>query len=450
MTAPRDIDVQDFIDVQKLSRMQVSVLLLCFCVVALDGFDTASIAFIAPALRADWRLGTGQLSMLFGAGLAGLMAGALLFGPLADRYGRKTIMLASVAFFGAASLCCGLADSPSALASLRFLTGIGLGGAMPMSVTLSSEYAPSRHRSVLVTAMFCGLTLGSGLGGVLAAHIVNQWGWRAVLALGGVLPLVLLPFLMMALPESASYLVMRRAAPERVRRILQRIVPGEDLSAVRWTTPVAPAGSPVGRLFEARLRRGTVLIWATFFMSLLVIYLLSNWLPTLVKSTGLSLVEASLVSAMFQTGGAVGAISIGRLMDRFRPARVLGLAYLMAAGFTALIGSSAGHVGALVLSVFAAGFCVSGGQVGVNALAAAFYPTANRATGVSWASGIGRIGSFVGVAAGGWMVSLGMDLPVMFVLIGLPALLACAALLAMNKVANASELPDAPTAPRPD
>jgi AAHS family 4-hydroxybenzoate transporter-like MFS transporter len=449
MRSRREINVQSFIDAQGLSRTQVGVLLLCFCVVAVDGFDTASIAFIAPALRAEWRLTTGLLSVLFGAGLAGLMTGALLFGPLADRYGRKTIMLASVAFFGAASLSCGLADSLPTLAALRFLTGIGLGGAMPMSVTLSSEYAPQRHRSVLVTAMFCGLTLGSGLGGVLAAHIVDRWGWRQVLVLGGVLPLSLVPFLMVALPESVTYLVMRKANPERVRGILQRIAPAEDLSSVVWTTPPAPAGSPVGRLFDANLRRGTALIWLTFFMSLLVIYLLSNWLPTLVKSTGLSLIEASLVSAMFQTGGTVGAISIGQMMDRFEPARVLGIAYLLAAGFTALIGSSTGYVAALMLSVFAAGFCVSGGQVGVNALAAAYYPTANRATGVSWASGIGRIGSFVGVAAGGWMVSLGMSFPVMFALIGVPALVACAALFAMNAVSG-PRADGGPAAARPE
>jgi len=285
------------------------------------------------------------------------------------------------------------------------------------------------------------------LGGVLAAHIVNQWGWRPVLVLGGVLPLGLVPLLMVALPESASYLVMRGADPERVRNILRRIVPAENLASVTLTTPAAPAGSPVGRLFAANLRRGTVLIWLTFFMSLLVIYLLSNWLPTVIKSTGMSLMEASVITAMFQAGGTVGAISLGQMMDRFKPSRVLALAYLLAAGFTALIGSSAGHKWALMLSVFGAGFCVSGGQVGVNALTAAYYPTSNRATGVGWASGIGRIGSVVGAVAGGWMLTLGFGLPVMFAVIGIPALIACASLFAMDRGSTHAEKPSAASSP---
>jgi AAHS family 4-hydroxybenzoate transporter-like MFS transporter len=361
------------------------------------------------------------------------MLGALLFGPLADRYGRKTVLLVSVGFFGAACLACTVAQSLHSLALLRFLTGIGLGGAMPMAVTLSSEYSPARHRSVLVTAMFCGLTLGSGLGGVLAAYIVNEWGWRAVVALGGVLPLLLVPLLVWALPESATYLVTRGADQERVHRILSRIAPVEGLSAVTWTVPATPPGSPVRQLFGAELRRGTLLIWLTFFMSLLVIYLLSNWLPTVVKSTGMSLMEASVVTAMFQVGGTVGAITLGQMMDRFEPSRVLAVAYLLAAVFAVLIGSSMGNKAALMLTVFGAGFFVSGGQVGANALAAAYYPTSSRATGVGWASGIGRIGSVVGAVAGGWMLALGLALPIVFAVVGVPALIACFSLLAMGK-----------------
>jgi AAHS family 4-hydroxybenzoate transporter-like MFS transporter len=250
---------------------------------------------------------------------------------------------------------------------------------------------------------------------------------------GGVIPLALLPVIAGLLPESARYLVTRGLRLEQVKRVLGRIAPQEDLASATFVVAEpTPAGFPVARLFDAGLRRGTLLLWLAFFMSLLVIYLLSSWLPTLIHETGLSLADAALVTATFQVGGTVGAIALGRLMDRGRPERVLGVAYLLAAGFTAWIGSSAGHVPTMVLAVFGAGFCVSGAQVGANALAAAFYPTGVRATGVSWACGIGRIGSVLGSMGGGAMLALGWGLPLVFAVVGLPAVVAGAAMLAFG------------------
>lgn len=430
----RTIDVQDFINTHKLSRLQIVTLLLCFLIVAVDGFDTAAIGFIAPAIRKEWQLGAAQLAPVFGAGLAGLMAGAFVFGPLADRFGRKSVLMVCVGFFGLASLVSASSDSLAALIAWRFLTGLGLGGAMPNSVTLSSEYAPEKHRSVLVTTMFCGFTLGSALGGVAAAYIVADLGWRAVLVTGGLLPLVLLPLLAWALPESVRYLVLQGAAAGRVRRILQRIAPASVPADAGFSVPEKKRpGFPVRHLFDADLRVGTLLLWTSFFMSLLVIYLLSSWLPTVISSTGMSLKDASLVTAMFQVGGTVGAIGLGQWMDRSNPRRVLAWAYALASVFVAAIGSSAGQTGWLVAAVFGAGFCVSGGQVGANALAAAFYPTHSRATGVAWASGIGRIGSVLGSMTGGWMLALGLGLPTVFLLVALPPLISAACLMLLTR-----------------
>ncbi len=428
------IDVQDFIDTHKLSWPQILTLLLCFLIVAVDGFDTAAIGFIAPAMREEWHLSPAALAPVFGAGLFGLTIGALIFGPLADKYGRKTILMFCVVFFGLASLASAYSASFSILIILRFLTGLGLGGAMPNSVTLSSEYAPSKHRSVLVTTMFCGFTFGSALGGIGGAHLVGIFGWRSVLITGGILPLALLPLLALYLPESVRYLVMRGTHFNQVRRILQRIAPGEDLSQARFSTPEkARPGFPVARLFDPAVRRGTLFLWLTFFMSLLVIYLLSSWLPTLIKSSGLSLRDASLITAMFQVGGTVGAIVLGNMMDHHGPQRVLGLTYILAGVFAAAIGSSTTNMALLVAMVFGAGFCVSGAQVGANAFAAGFYPTASRATGVSWASGIGRIGSILGSMAGGVMLSLGWGLPLIFVLVAIPAIIAGISMLMMGR-----------------
>ena len=364
--------------------------------------------------------------------------GRLDFGPLADKYGRKTILMFCVAFFGLASLASAYSTSFDMLIFLRFLTGLGLGGAMPNSVTLSSEYAPSKHRSVLVTTMFCGFTIGSALGGIGGAHLVDAFGWRSVLFTGGVLPLMLLPLLAVYLPESARYLAMRDTELPRIRRILQRIAPEQDFSQASFTLPEkTKAGFPVARLFDPAVRRGTIYLWLTFFMSLLVIYLLSSWLPTVIKSSGLSLKDASLITAMFQVGGTLGAIVLGNMMDRYTPHRVLGMTYLLAGAFAAAIGSSTSNIVLLVVTVFGAGFCVSGAQVGANAYAASFYPTASRATGVSWASGIGRIGSVIGAMAGGFMLSLGWSLPLVFVLVAIPAVIAGISMLTMGRRRNA-------------
>lgn len=436
MTSPsRTLDVQHFINSHKLSWAQISALIICFLIVAVDGFDTASIGFIAPAIRAEWGLGPAAMAPVFGAGLAGLMAGAFIFGPLADRFGRKTILLVCVTFFGLSCFASAYSTSLEMLIALRFLTGLGLGGAMPNSVTLSSEYSPERNRSMLVMTMFCGFTIGSALGGLAAAHIVAAWGWRFVLELGGILPLILLPFVAFGLPESVRYLVMKNKNPEQVRKTLQRLAPNEDLRNVTFTVPEkAQTGFPVKHLFAHALRAGTIKLWLTFFMSLLVIYLLSSWLPTLISSTGMSLKDASLVTAMFQVGGTLGAIALGPVMDRFSPTRVLAVVYLLAGVFTWLIGQSTSHTALLVLAVFGAGVTVSGGQVGANALAAAFYPTASRATGVSWAAGIGRIGSVLGSMAGGWMMAAGLGMPTLFLIVGIPCVIAGLILFTMARV----------------
>jgi AAHS family 4-hydroxybenzoate transporter-like MFS transporter len=432
MAAARTIDVQAFIDAQPLSAAQRWVLVLCFLVVALDGFDVAIVGHIAPALRAEWALEVTSLGPLFAAGLFGLMVGAFIVGPLADRYGRKTMLVGAVLCFGSASVVSAFSPDIVALNSLRFVTGLGLGGAMPTAITLTSEYCPAARRSSLVTLMFCGFTIGSAVGGLAAAQVVTAYGWRPLLVAGGVLPLVLVPALWGMLPESARYLVARDTGPDRVRATLQRIAPGADLREVVFSGAEAPRSSPVRELFAGGLLTGTLLLWLAFFMSLLVVYLLSNWMPTLIQRSGLSLRGASLITATFQVGGTVGAIALGRLMDRFNPHHVLGLAYLVAGGFVALMGATATTPWIMAAAVFGAGFCVSGGQVGANALTAAFYPTAYRTTGVSWALGIGRSGSIVGSLMGGAMLAQGWTLATVYGLVAIPAAISGLAILLLG------------------
>ena len=245
MTADQPIDVQRFIDARGLSHVQVLLLVLCFLVVALDGFDTTAIGFIAPALRTEWGATPAQLAPLFGAGLFGLMIGAFAFGPLADRLGRRAILALTVLFFGMASLASALAPSIGMLTLLRFVTGLGLGGALPNAITLASEYCPEGRRSFLVSIMFSGFGVGAALGGVASAHLIAAYGWRSVLVLGGVLPLLLAPVLWVILPESVLFLVMRGDRDARVAATLRRIAPDAVIPAGKRF--VAPAGRSSSR-----------------------------------------------------------------------------------------------------------------------------------------------------------------------------------------------------------
>lgn len=425
------MNVQQFLEQHPFSALQKRLLVLCFLVVAIDGFDTASIGFIAPVLRSEWHLSAMALAPLFGAGLFGLMTGALLFGPLADRYGRKPVLLASVGFFGLTCLLSSFAGDLGMLLALRFLTGLGLGGAMPTAVTLTSEYCPQSRRSGLVTLMFCGFTIGSALGGLVAAQLLDAVGWRGILVIGGAAPLVLLPILAVALPESLRWLVLR--GRDGASAIAAHIA-GAAMQVPRLVVDdIKLPGSPVAQLFRAGLLGGTLLLWTTFFMSLLIIYLLSSWLPTLLHNAGHKLSEASFISSAFQIGGTIGAVMLGRWMDRFRPHRVLAVAYLVAALCIAAVGIFIDNVPLLVLAVFGVGFGVSGSQVGANALSAAFYPTASRATGVSWANAVGRSGSVVGSMAGGSLLAAQLSNQTIFLLLAVPSVLAALALMQMGR-----------------
>jgi AAHS family 4-hydroxybenzoate transporter-like MFS transporter len=433
MATIRTVDVQDFINSHKLSRYQLLIVALCFLTVALDGFDTASVGFIAPAIRKQWALSALQLAPVFGGGLFGLMIGALLFGPLADKFGRKPILCLSVAFFGAMCLWSAYATSLRELILLRFLTGLGLGGAMPTAIAMTSEFGPAKQRSLLVTSMFCGFTLGGASGGVVASLIIPLHGWQGVLLVGGAMPLMLVPVLIWLLPESVRYLALSGRMQEQLARTLRRIAPQEPLDHATFTVPENKIkGSPVRNLFSKSLIVGTVCLWLTFFMSLLVYYLLTSWLPTVISNTGIPLGMTALIAAVLPLGSTVGAVLIGRLMDRHSPSLVLTGSYLIAAMFILLIGV-ASSLPMLVFAVFGAGLGTGGSQTGANALAAAYYPTASRVSGVSWALGIGRVGSIVGSMVGGVLLAMHLGLPLMFVLVAIPAIVAALSMFGMGR-----------------
>ncbi|STT00250.1 4-hydroxybenzoate transporter [Klebsiella pneumoniae] len=217
------VDVKAWIDTRPVSRFQWNVLLLCFIIIMLDGYDAAVMGFVAPALIEDWGISRAEMGPILGAAMFGVAIGALVAGPLSDRYGRKRILLWSVALFALFSLAGAVAQSPTQLALMRFLTGLGLGAVMPNCVTLVAEYMPERRKGVMITLMYSGFNVGSGLGGFIAAGLLSHYSWHSALVFGGVLPLVVLPFMIVMLPESAMNMVARRLPGEQIARALNRL-----------------------------------------------------------------------------------------------------------------------------------------------------------------------------------------------------------------------------------
>jgi MFS transporter, AAHS family, 4-hydroxybenzoate transporter len=424
-------------DGTKTSSLQILTLVLCFLVVAADGFDVASVGYVAPLLKTEWSLSAAQLGPIFGAGLFGLTVGSFLFGPLADRIGRKRVITLSLVLFGIGSLACAYAPSPFWLIVLRFATGAGLGGAMPNAITLSSEFSPARNRALLVTLMFCGFTLGLAFGGVVAALLIPAFGWKGVFIFGGIFPLCLVPVIWIWLPESLRFMAGKPRYEREVRQVLKRLTGDADTPLARIAPEDAPVSnaragskSAVGTLFSPRYRAGTLLLWLAFFCTLWVYYQVSSWLPTVITGAGIDPSHAARVGAMLPLGGTIGSLVNARLMDRMNPFFVLAGSYAVAAVSIALIGFSIHEPTWVYPTVFMAGLGLSGAQTGANVLVAGFYTTAARATGVSWALGVGRIGSIIGSMTGGILLAAFHSTGAAFVLFAAPVVIAGVAMLA--------------------
>ena len=432
--APR-IDLADFIEAQPVGRRQIMLLLMCAAVLFTDGFDTQAIGYVAPELAREWQLGRGALGSVFSAGLFGLLLGSLLFSPIADRVGRKRIVIGSTAAFGLLTLATTLAQDVSTLTGLRFLTGLGLGGAMPNAVALTAEISPHRRRATMVMAMFCGFSLGAAVGGLIAAAMIPALGWRSVFVLGGAAPLLLAVVLARTLPESARFLALKGTDNARVAGIVAWLFPERaPAPGTRFVVAEqASHGVPARELFQDGRTAFTLLLWTVFFMNLVDLYFLSNWLPTVLSDLGASVSAAAVIGSMLQAGGLVGTFALGRVIDRFS-FRALAVTYTLAAVAVAAVGLAHRSVAGVTVAVFAAGFCIVGGQIAANALASGSYPTMARATGVGWALGIGRIGSIVGPLVGGLLLSLHWSAEGLFGAAAVPALFAALAALALSRL----------------
>ena len=442
-TAPqssREIDAA--LDRRPLGALQWRVAILCALVAMLDGFDTQAAAFVAPVLARDWSVDPRQFGLIFAAGLVGIMIGQVLLGPLADRIGRRPVVLLCTAVFAAGSLATTLASGPTSLLLLRLATGIGLGGATPNIIALTAEFSPPRLRATLITSMFAGFPLGAALGAGVSATLIPTYGWQSVFLLGGLAPLLLLIPLCFGLPESPHFLAHSGRDPERLRSLLDRLCGREAprTQIDRSAAPVAaarPAWASVAALWSPSWRATTALLWVAYFNSLLVVYFMMNWLPTIARESGWSLDSALISSVFLNLGGAAGGILLGRLADRFGAFRVLAVGYATGGASLALLGMTPTTT-ALMLLVFVAGLCTIGGQTAMNAATTARYPAEFRATALGLALAVGRVGSIVGPTVGGVLLAAQWPMSAVFLAVACPAMAVAVIALALHHLRGRS------------
>jgi MFS transporter, AAHS family, 4-hydroxybenzoate transporter len=441
------VNVVELVDRSKLHPIQILVLVLCGLCMVMDGFDVQAMSYVAPALLKEWNVAKPALGPVFSAGLVGVMLGSLIFSIVADRIGRRPVLIGAMLFLTVSVFATAHASSLNAMLVLRLISGLAMGAIVPNAMALSGEFSPLRYRVTLMMVVSSGFIVGGAAGGFVAAALIPAFGWPAVFYAGAVAPLVVAVILFLTMPESMQFQVARRKKLDQVRALLARIAPQVGIGPeTEFTTTDRPrSGMPVANLFRDGLAVGTILLWIINFMNLLCVYFLANWLPVVLNEAGHSAQEAVLAGTMMWVGGVIGNLLLGWLVDRRGFGPVLSLTFAIAALAVVTIGQVAGSLTLVFLAIGLAGFCVLGAQSGLNALSPTYYPVSVRSTGTGWASGIGRFGSVVGPILGSQLISLQWSTAQLFQAAAVPAAVAVVAMLTFWRVALSATSNAVPT-----
>jgi AAHS family 4-hydroxybenzoate transporter-like MFS transporter len=450
MAQAQSYNVTAVINQSRVSGYQWAVLAMSLVTAMFDGYDTQGIAYVAPVMAKDIGISPAELGPVFSAGLLGLMLGAVAFGMVADKIGRKQAIVWPVVIFAIFSILTPFGHDLKSIVVLRALAGFGLGGTLPSVTAYVLEYSPQRMRALLVNSTGACFAFGSIIGGMLANALIPVWGWQSTFYVGGVVPLLFLAVIVVWLPESVRFLLLSGKSMEQAVRIMQKMVPDRRFPATaRFSLEPQLQGITVKHLFTDGRATATVLIWLAFVMNLFVLVYLVFWMPTLLRQVGQPLDVAIRVTIFYGIGGIVGGLTIGWIADRIGSLfGVLAIAYVGAAVFIAVAAFSVHDTSVLIPAMFMTGFSINGGQPSLNTISGIYYPTAIRATGIGWALGVGRIGAIIGPIVGGLLVGLHWPVPWVILACVIPAVIAAIAIVALRQ-RRAAEVAAAPAVATP-
>jgi AAHS family 4-hydroxybenzoate transporter-like MFS transporter len=428
------LDVGALIETGRVRPFQAGLVLLGGLVALVDGFDLSAIGATIPEMARDWAIAPAVFGPAVSAGLVGVAAGSMLAGPISDRFGRRRpliVMLLLVSVFMVAN---SLVRNLTELTICRMLVGVAVGGTLPTIISLTSEYMPAKVRAFLTVLMFSGAPLGGGVVNFIGAPVIDSFGWRGILVLGSVAPLLIAIALFLWLPESLRYLVLSNGKPRDIERLVLKVDPTVRIAKVSGYVAHEPAisRSTVSELLGAGRAAATLMLWLVFACTQSLMFMLSGWLPTLLKEQGMTLAAALYVTTAFQLGGGIGSIFCGWVSDKLPADRVLAVMFLIAALATPIFALAHGPMWQYYLLAAAIGLGSLGAQVCLNAYAAQLYPTRIRATGIGWALGVGRLGSIASPLVVGLLLGAGYTTQAILLGASVPAFICLAGIVAMS------------------
>lgn len=431
----QQLNVNSIVDEAKFSSFHWGVLIWCLLIIIFDGYDLVIYGVALPLLMQEWSLSAVQAGLLASTALFGMMFGAMSFGTLSDKLGRKKTIMICVGLFSGFTFLGAFASNPIEFGILRFLAGLGIGGVMPNVVALMTEYAPKRIRSTLVALMFSGYAIGGMASALLGAWLIADYGWKIMFYIACI-PFLALPLIWKFLPESLMFLT-QKGQTTQVAEIVQKISPTQSISPqIQFVlNETSTNEAPFKALFQQGRTFSTIMFWIAFFMCLLMVYALGSWLPKLMIQAGYSLGASMLFLFALNIGGMVGAIGGGTLADKFHLKPVLSIMFTVGAIALVLLGFNSPQF-VLYLLIAVAGAATIGSQILLYTFVAQFYPAAVRSTGMGWASGIGRIGAIVGPVLTGALLTLELPHQMNFLVIAIPGAIAAIAIFCVNLKAS--------------